>query len=79
MGSLGMPELLLIALVFIIIFGGGKLPQLGRGLGEGIRNFRDAMREGERGSDEKRESEPPPAEAGTEKAAETKTQDVGKV
>ncbi len=58
MGSLGMPELLLIALVFIIIFGGGKLPQLGKGLGEGIRNFRDAMREGERGG-EKPQPEPP--------------------
>jgi len=53
MGSLGMPELLLIALVVIIIFGGAKLPQLGRGLGEGIRNFRDGMREGERSSSEK--------------------------
>ena len=59
MGSIGMPELLLIALVVIIIFGGGKLPQLGRGLGEGIRNFRDAMREGERSGSEKREPEPP--------------------
>ena len=58
MGSLGMPELLLIALVFIIVFGGGKLPQLGRGLGEGIRNFREAMREGERGGGDKRDPEP---------------------
>ncbi|HVO11075.1 MAG TPA: twin-arginine translocase TatA/TatE family subunit [Vicinamibacteria bacterium] len=77
MGSLGMPELLLIALVFIIIFGGGKLPQLGRGLGEGIRNFREAMREGERGSDERKDREPT-AEARTEPAAEAKTQDGGK-
>ena len=58
MGSIGMPELLLIALVVIIVFGGGKLPQLGRGLGEGIRNFREAMREGERSGAEKREPEP---------------------
>ena len=58
MGSIGMPELLLIALVVIIVFGGGKLPQLGRGLGEGIRNFRDAMREGERSASEKRDTEP---------------------
>ncbi len=57
MGSIGMPELLLIALVVIIVFGGGKLPQLGRGLGEGIRNFRDAMREGERAGTEKRDPE----------------------
>ena len=58
MGSIGMPELLLIALVVIIVFGGGKLPQLGRGLGEGIRNFRDAMREGERSGGDKRQAGP---------------------
>ncbi len=58
MGSIGMPELLLIALVVIIVFGGGKLPQLGRGLGEGIRNFREAMREGEGSGSEKRDPEP---------------------
>jgi sec-independent protein translocase protein TatA len=68
MGSIGMPELLLIALVVVIVFGAGKLPQLGRGLGEGIRNFREAMREGERSGSEKRPPEttaedkaPPPA------------------
>ncbi len=58
MGSIGMPELLLIALVVIIVFGGGKLPQLGRGLGEGIRNFRDAMREGERSASDERDAGP---------------------
>jgi sec-independent protein translocase protein TatA len=43
-GSLGVPELLLILLLVIIIFGAGKLPQLGKGLGEGIRNFKAAIR-----------------------------------
>ncbi len=43
-GSLGVPELLLILLLVIIIFGAGKLPQLGKGLGEGIRNFKSAIR-----------------------------------
>ncbi len=71
MGSLGMPELLLIALVFIIIFGGGKLPQLGRGLGEGIRNFRDAMREGERGVETPQPEPPAHAEAGSAEAPGT--------
>lgn len=58
MGSLGAPELLLIALIALIVFGTGRLPDLGRGLGEGIRNFRQAMREGERGEEEKRNAEP---------------------
>jgi sec-independent protein translocase protein TatA len=45
-GSLGVPELLLILLIVIIIFGAGKLPQLGKGLGEGIRNFRNSLKGG---------------------------------
>ncbi len=53
MGSLGAPELLLIALIALIVFGTGRLPDLGRGLGEGIRNFKQALREGERGEDKK--------------------------
>ncbi len=55
LGSLGTPELLLIALIALVVFGTGRLPDLGRGLGEGIRNFRQAMRDGERGVDEKDE------------------------
>lgn len=43
-GSIGVPELLLILLIVIVIFGASKLPQLGRGLGEGIKNFRNALR-----------------------------------
>ncbi len=46
-GSLGVPELLLIFLIVIIIFGAGKLPQLGKGLGEGIRNFKDSVKSGQ--------------------------------
>ena len=45
-GSLGVPELLLILLIVIIIFGANKLPQLGRGLGEGMRNFRESIKTG---------------------------------
>lgn len=43
-GSLGLPELLVILVIVIIIFGASKLPQLGRGLGEGIRNFKDSIK-----------------------------------
>jgi len=45
-GSLGVPELLIILVIVIIIFGAGKLPQLGRGLGEGLRNFKDSVKGG---------------------------------
>jgi sec-independent protein translocase protein TatA len=45
--NLGLPELLLILAIVVILFGAGKLPQLGKGLGEGIRNFKSAMKDGD--------------------------------
>jgi sec-independent protein translocase protein TatA len=44
-GTLGAPEVLLIFIVFLLIFGTSKLPELGRGLGEGIRNFKKAIKD----------------------------------
>ena len=46
MFGLGMPELLVILVIILIIFGAGKLPQIGEGLGKGIRNFRKATTKG---------------------------------
>jgi sec-independent protein translocase protein TatA len=46
MFGLRVPELLLILLVVVLLFGANKLPQLGQGLGESIRGFRKALREG---------------------------------
>jgi len=44
MGSLGLPELLVILAIVILIFGTSRIPELGRGLGEGIRNFKKSLR-----------------------------------
>jgi sec-independent protein translocase protein TatA len=44
MGPLGLPELLVILVIVIVIFGASRLPQLGKGLGEGISNFRNGLR-----------------------------------
>ena len=46
MGSLGFPELVVILVIVILIFGANRLPEIGRGIGKGIRNFKDATREG---------------------------------
>jgi sec-independent protein translocase protein TatA len=47
MGRLGIPELLIILAIIILIFGANRLPEIGRGIGKGIRNFKDSTKEGE--------------------------------
>ncbi len=44
MFGLGMPEILVILLIVVIIFGAGKLPEIGSGIGRGIKNFKDASK-----------------------------------
>jgi len=59
MPSLGMPELLVILGVAVLMFGGKKIPELAKGLGEGIRNFKTSLK----GDDEKPETPVKPADA----------------
>ena len=59
MPSLGAPELLIIALIVIFLFGGKKLAELGTGLGKGIKNFKDAMRDGEGAASSPKPPAPP--------------------
>ena len=44
MRSIGMPELLIILGVAVLLFGGKKIPEVAKGLGEGIRNFKTALK-----------------------------------
>jgi len=44
MFGLGMPELLIILVIIVIIFGAGKLPEIGAGIGKGIKNFKEATK-----------------------------------
>jgi sec-independent protein translocase protein TatA len=52
-GKLGLPEILIILAVALLVFGPSKLADLGKGLGEGIKNFKSAVKDGEEGSDKK--------------------------
>jgi len=45
MFGLGMPELLVILVIIVIVFGAGKLPEIGSGIGQGIKNFKKATRD----------------------------------
>jgi sec-independent protein translocase protein TatA len=45
MGSLGMPELLVILAIIIIVFGANRLPDIGRGIGSAIKNFKGAIKD----------------------------------
>ena len=47
MGRIGIPELLIILAIIILIFGASRLPEIGRGIGKGIKNFKEATKEGE--------------------------------
>lgn len=51
MPNIGMPELLIILVIVVLLFGTRKLPELGKGLGSGIRNFKNSMKDGEKQSE----------------------------
>ncbi len=46
MPKLGLPELMIILVIVVFIFGASRLPEIGRGIGKGIRNFKDATKDG---------------------------------
>lgn len=46
MFGLGLPELAVIAVVVVVLWGGAKLPELGKGMGQAIRGFKDEMKAG---------------------------------
>ena len=47
-GPIGLPEMLIILAIVILIFGANRLPELGRGIGAGIKNFKASVKDGEK-------------------------------
>ena len=52
MMGIGFPELMIILVIIMIIFGAGKLPEIGSAFGNSIRNFKKSMKEAEEGTEE---------------------------
>lgn len=66
-------ELLVVALIVLLLFGGKKIPELAKGLGNGIKNFKNAVKD-----DEVAETKSEKIEGKEEVAKETKTSDTTK-
>lgn len=45
LGNIGAGELLVVALIILLVFGGAKIPELMKGLGKGVKNFKDGMKD----------------------------------
>ena len=76
MMGIGFPELMVILVIIMIIFGAGKLPEIGHAFGRSIKNFKSSMKEAEQ---ESIEEDAPASEAGTESvASESTAQDAAK-
>ncbi|PLY04785.1 MAG: twin-arginine translocase TatA/TatE family subunit [Arcobacter sp.] len=74
MGMPGGIEWIIIALVVLLLFGGKKIPELAKGLGSGIKNFKKAVKEDDEvASTDKKDEIEKKAETKTEDANETKT------
>ncbi len=54
MFRLGVPELVIIAIIVLFLFGGKKLPEMGKGIGEGIKNFKKSLKSSDEASKENR-------------------------
>ncbi len=67
MGPLGLPEILIIALVALLLFGAGRIADIGKGFGQGIKNFKQGLREAD-------EVEKKPGEPEATKPAKTETE-----
>lgn len=54
-GGLGLPEILVIALIVLLLFGGKKIPELMKGLGKGVRSFKEGLKDDAEPEDKEKE------------------------
>ena len=65
MFGIGMPELIIILVIILIIFGAGKLPEIGAGMGKAIKNFKGATADAEKNEPEKIDKTDDSSESGS--------------
>ncbi len=75
-GFIGLPELLLLGLVALVIFGPKRLPEMGRSLGRGIREFKDSVTGGSEKREEERPELAPPSPRESEPVASARDRDT---
>lgn len=75
MGNIGPGELLIIALIALLLFGAGRLADIGKGLGQGIKNFKAGLKEADAADDKKDEEAKKDDEKKPEKKAEKKEEE----
>ena len=70
MFGLGMQEILVLALIILLLFGGKKIPELMKGLGKGVRSFKEGMSEIEKDPAEKTDSSAKAEDSSTDNVAQ---------
>jgi sec-independent protein translocase protein TatA len=79
MGSIGAPELIVIALIALLLFGAGRIADIGKGLGQGIKNFKQGIKEaGDEDDDDKDEKPAKSAKASKSEKSESSAKVVEK-
>ncbi len=71
MGSIGAPEILVVALIALLLFGAGRIADIGKGLGQGIKNFKQGIKEAD--EDEADEADEDEADEADKKSAKKKS------
>ncbi len=69
MGSIGAPELIVIALIALLLFGAGRIADIGKGLGQGIKNFKQGIKEAGDDADDAKDAKAEKAEKPAKKEA----------
>lgn len=68
MGSIGAPELIVIALIALLLFGAGRIADIGKGLGQGIKNFKQGIKEGNEDEEDEKPAKADKSEKSEKKA-----------